>query len=72
MKKLAEQSKEMGGPQNKGEIEWDWVIKQWGNSRTRHVWCSRDLDVRTDNVPQTSNFTESDVPWAQGEYNPWD
>ncbi|KAJ3005721.1 hypothetical protein NUW54_g4217 [Trametes sanguinea] len=26
----------MGGPQNKGEIEWDWVIQQWGNSRTRH------------------------------------
>ncbi|KAI0649286.1 hypothetical protein C8Q79DRAFT_949826 [Trametes meyenii] len=36
LKRLAEQSKEMGGPQNKGEIEWDWVIQQWGNSRTRH------------------------------------
>ncbi|CCL98169.1 uncharacterized protein FIBRA_00163 [Fibroporia radiculosa] len=34
--KLAEQSREMGGPQNKGEIEWDWVVQQWGNSRTRH------------------------------------
>ncbi|KAI0768082.1 hypothetical protein BD413DRAFT_566552 [Trametes elegans] len=36
LKRLAEQSREMGGPQNKGEIEWDWVIQQWGNSRTRH------------------------------------
>ncbi|GBE87788.1 hypothetical protein SCP_1200120 [Sparassis crispa] len=36
LKKLAEQSREMGGPQNKGEIEWDWVVQQWGNSRTRH------------------------------------
>ncbi|KAI0635687.1 hypothetical protein C8Q77DRAFT_1071664 [Trametes polyzona] len=36
LKRLAEQSKEMGGAQNKGEIEWDWVIQQWGNSRTRH------------------------------------
>ncbi|PCH42284.1 hypothetical protein WOLCODRAFT_89730 [Wolfiporia cocos MD-104 SS10] len=36
LRKLAEQSKEMGGAQNKGEIEWDWVVQQWGNSRTRH------------------------------------
>ncbi|KAI0925949.1 hypothetical protein AcV5_008539 [Taiwanofungus camphoratus] len=36
LRKLAEQSREMGGPQNKGEIEWDWVVHQWGNSRTRH------------------------------------
>ncbi|KAI0711892.1 hypothetical protein C8T65DRAFT_718005 [Cerioporus squamosus] len=36
LKRLADQSREMGGPQNKGEIEWDWVIQQWGNSRTRH------------------------------------
>lgn len=35
LRKLAEQSREMGGPQNKGEIEWDWVVHQWGNSRTR-------------------------------------
>ncbi|KZT73127.1 hypothetical protein DAEQUDRAFT_743343 [Daedalea quercina L-15889] len=36
LRKLAEQSREQGGPQNKGEIEWDWVVQQWGNSRTRH------------------------------------
>ncbi|OCH95421.1 hypothetical protein OBBRIDRAFT_788309 [Obba rivulosa] len=36
LRRLAEQSKEMGGAQNKGEIEWDWVVQQWGNSRTRH------------------------------------
>ncbi|KAH9926826.1 hypothetical protein B0H21DRAFT_781328 [Amylocystis lapponica] len=36
LRKLAEQSKEKGGPQNKGEIEWDWVVQAWGNSRTRH------------------------------------
>ncbi|KAH9945269.1 uncharacterized protein BXZ73DRAFT_38764 [Epithele typhae] len=36
LKRLAEQSKEMGNAPNKGEIEWDWVIHQWGNSRTRH------------------------------------
>lgn len=33
LKKLAEQSKSTG---SSGEIEWDWVINQWGNSRTRH------------------------------------
>ncbi|KZT19801.1 hypothetical protein NEOLEDRAFT_1141558 [Neolentinus lepideus HHB14362 ss-1] len=33
LKRLAEQSKTTGGS---GEIEWDWVINQWGNSRTRH------------------------------------
>ncbi|KAK7690831.1 hypothetical protein QCA50_005932 [Cerrena zonata] len=32
LRRLAEQSREA----NKGEIEWDWVITQWGNSRTRH------------------------------------
>ncbi|TBU49829.1 hypothetical protein BD309DRAFT_986211 [Dichomitus squalens] len=36
LKRLAEQSREMGGGQNKGEIEWVWEIQQWGNSRTRH------------------------------------
>ncbi|KZT07660.1 uncharacterized protein LAESUDRAFT_742775 [Laetiporus sulphureus 93-53] len=36
LRRLAEQSREMGGAQNKGEIEWDWVVQQWGNSRTRH------------------------------------
>lgn len=35
LKKLAEQSKDMGGNQNRGEIEWDWVVQQWGTSRTR-------------------------------------
>ncbi|TFK46130.1 hypothetical protein OE88DRAFT_1668316 [Heliocybe sulcata] len=33
LKRLAEQSKTTGGS---GDIEWDWVINQWGNSRTRH------------------------------------
>lgn len=37
LRRLADQSREMGGPQNKGEIEWDWVIHQWGNSRTRYA-----------------------------------
>ncbi|CAL1716426.1 unnamed protein product [Somion occarium] len=32
LRRLAEQSREA----NKGEIEWDWVVQQWGNSRTRH------------------------------------
>ncbi|KAL4243730.1 hypothetical protein ABKN59_011454 [Abortiporus biennis] len=36
LKRLVEQSKEMGGAQGKGEIEWDWVVHQWGNTRTRH------------------------------------
>ena len=35
LRKLAEQSKESGGAQGKGEIDWDWVVHQWGNSRTR-------------------------------------
>lgn len=34
LKDLAEQSKSIG---NAGSIEWDWVINQWGPSRTRSV-----------------------------------
>ncbi|EGN98714.1 hypothetical protein SERLA73DRAFT_54914 [Serpula lacrymans var. lacrymans S7.3] len=33
LKKLAEDSKAVG---TSGEIEWDWVVHQWGNTRTRH------------------------------------
>ncbi|KAF9443755.1 hypothetical protein P691DRAFT_808355 [Macrolepiota fuliginosa MF-IS2] len=33
LKKLAEESKSVG---TSGEIEWDWVVHQWGNTRTRH------------------------------------
>jgi len=33
LKQLAEQSKSVG---NGDTIEWDWVVHQWGSSRTRH------------------------------------
>ncbi|RDB26232.1 hypothetical protein Hypma_006422 [Hypsizygus marmoreus] len=33
LKKLAEDSRVMGGS---GDIEWDWVVHQWGAGRTRH------------------------------------
>lgn len=33
LKRLSEQSKEMS---SNGEVEWDWVVQQWGNTRTRH------------------------------------
>ncbi|KAF8896564.1 hypothetical protein BD779DRAFT_1496602 [Infundibulicybe gibba] len=33
LKKLAEESKPIG---TSGEIEWDWVVHQWGPGRTRH------------------------------------
>ncbi|KAF7796000.1 hypothetical protein EIP86_007169 [Pleurotus ostreatoroseus] len=36
LKQLAEQSRETSGAQGKGEIEWDWVVQHWGNTRTRH------------------------------------
>jgi len=32
LKRLAEQSRTTG-PSN--EIDWDWVVGQWGNTRTR-------------------------------------
>lgn len=32
LRKLAEQSRNTG---TSGEIEWDWVVHQWGNGRTR-------------------------------------
>ena len=41
LKKLAEESKGKG-TSGSGEIEWDWVITQWGNGRTRHVSVIRD------------------------------
>jgi hypothetical protein len=34
LKKLAEEGKAQGST---GEIEWDWVVNQWGNGRTRLV-----------------------------------
>lgn len=34
LKKLAEDSRSAGAS---GEIEWDWVVHQWGNGRTRFV-----------------------------------
>ncbi|KAF5379804.1 hypothetical protein D9615_005683 [Tricholomella constricta] len=33
LKKLAEDSRGRGST---GEMEWDWVVHQWGNGRTRH------------------------------------
>ncbi|KAJ6608694.1 hypothetical protein B0H10DRAFT_2067042 [Mycena sp. CBHHK59/15] len=33
LKKLAEDSKATTAS---GEIEWDWVVREWGNGRTRH------------------------------------
>ena len=35
LKQLAEQSKSIG---NTEHIEWDWVVNQWGSSRTRYVY----------------------------------
>ena len=34
LKKFAEQSRSVGAS---GEIEWDWVVRQWGSGRTRFV-----------------------------------
>ena len=34
LKKFAEQSRSVG---TTGEIEWDWVVRQWGSGRTRFV-----------------------------------
>ena len=33
LKKLAEDSKGRGG--QAGEVDWDWVVTEWGHSRTR-------------------------------------
>ena len=35
LKKLAEESRSFGAA---GDIEWDWVVSQYGNSRTRSVF----------------------------------
>ena len=35
LKQLTEQSKEHNTGPHKGEIDWDWVISTWGNTRTR-------------------------------------
>jgi hypothetical protein len=34
LKKLSEQSREAG---HSGDAAWDWVVQQWGQSRTRFV-----------------------------------
>lgn len=34
LKQLAEQSR---SADKSGDIDWDWVVQQWGGNRTRHV-----------------------------------
>ena len=36
LKKLAEESKTMGG--QAGDIDWDWVVNRWGSGRSRLVF----------------------------------
>lgn len=66
---MAEQSREA----NKGDIEWDWVIAQWGNSRTRYVTDPFSIigpRFQTDClVFQTSDIAEGDVYGVEGEYD---
>lgn len=47
LKKLAEDSRSVG---TSGEMEWDWVVHQWGNGRTRLVcsFCHHRLNACTD------------------------
>ena len=41
LKKLAEESKTVGG--QAGDIDWDWVVNKWGSGRSRlisfYLWC---------------------------------
>jgi hypothetical protein len=42
LKKLAEESRPIG---TSGEIEWDWVVHQWGNTRTRYTTTYVDFTL---------------------------
>ncbi|KAF8071663.1 hypothetical protein FPV67DRAFT_1482234 [Lyophyllum atratum] len=71
LKKLAEDSRAVG---TGGEMEWDWVVHQWGNGRTRHQILikatslglkessSRGVKRRRENEPNTSDAASPSVP----------
>ena len=66
LKSLAEQSRTSG---SSNETDWDWVVGQWGNTRTRlasfPVNCSALLTV----LDQTSNSTQGNGTWPQRKHN---
>lgn len=72
LRKLAEQSREMGGPQNKGEIEWDWVVSQWGNSRTRHqiLLKATSMGLKESTTRGTKRRRETDASANENEQTP--
>lgn len=40
LRKLVEESKAAG---HSGEQEWDWIVQQWGNTRTRYIQILRHV-----------------------------
>jgi hypothetical protein len=69
LKQLAEQSKSVG---NGDTIEWDWVVHQWGSSRTRYVfvvlWISSSY-LRY--CSQTPDPNQGYSFRTQGKFLPW-
>lgn len=70
LKRLAEQSRETGP--NKGEIEWDWVIQQWGNTRTRHqiLLKATALGLKESTTRGTKRRRETDASAADSRQPP--
>jgi hypothetical protein len=55
---IAEQNSE------KGEIDWDWVVTTWGNSRTRYVFVSHKLRLMAYRFPLDIKFFLKQPLWV--------
>ncbi|KAH9954271.1 hypothetical protein BC827DRAFT_1262255 [Russula dissimulans] len=68
LKRLAEQSR-TSGPSK--ETDWDWVVAQWGNTRTRHqiLLKATALGLKESTTRGVKRRRESDVP-STAEANP--
>ena len=67
LKRLAEQSR-TSGPSN--ETDWDWVVAQWGNTRTRFAGFSSPMSLFTSYF-QASDSPQSDSAGPQREHDAW-
>jgi hypothetical protein len=66
LKRLADQSRSSG---SSNETDWDWVVAQWGNTRTRPVIFLNDFSVLLTMHHQTSNSPQGNITWPQREHN---
>ncbi|KAI0255111.1 hypothetical protein BJV78DRAFT_1181392 [Lactifluus subvellereus] len=66
LKSLAEQSRTSG---SSNETDWDWVVGQWGNTRTRLVRFPINHSALLTMLEQTSNSPQGNGTWPQRKHD---